>query len=57
MSDRIREILSWYQSENPGVLTNLSRLLNHGRLGGMGRIEVLRRTRQRMIHFTTSSLP
>lgn len=36
MSDRIREILGWYRGENPGVLTNLSRLLNHGRLGGTG---------------------
>ncbi|MGC1376966.1 MAG: class I fructose-bisphosphate aldolase [Anaerolineales bacterium] len=41
MSDRIREILGWYRSENPGVLTNLSRLLNHGRLGGAGRMIIL----------------
>ena len=41
MSDRIREILSWYRSENPGVLTNLSRLLNHGRLGGTGHMIIL----------------
>jgi len=36
MSERIREILSGYRSENPGVLANLSRLLNHKRLGGTG---------------------
>ena len=41
MNDRIREILSWYQGENPGVLTNLSRLLNHGRLGGTGHMIIL----------------
>jgi class I fructose-bisphosphate aldolase len=41
MSDRIREILSWYRGENPGVLTNLSRLLNHGRLGGTGHMIIL----------------
>jgi class I fructose-bisphosphate aldolase len=41
MSDRIREILGWYRGENPGVLTNLSRLLNHGRLGGTGRMIIL----------------
>jgi fructose-bisphosphate aldolase, class I len=41
MSDRIREILGWYRGENPGVLTNLSRLLNHGRLGGTGRLLIL----------------
>jgi fructose-bisphosphate aldolase, class I len=41
MSDRIREILSWYRSDNPGVMTNLSRLLNHGRLGGTGHMIIL----------------
>ena len=41
MTDRIREILSWYRSENPGVLTNLSRLLNHGALGGTGHMIIL----------------
>src|SRR6266571_4054259 len=30
MNDRIREILSWYGSENPGTRTNLARMLNHG---------------------------
>lgn len=41
MNDRIREILSWYKGENPGVLTNLFRLLNHGRLSGTGRMIIL----------------
>ncbi|GCE03572.1 class I fructose-bisphosphate aldolase [Dictyobacter aurantiacus] len=41
MKDRIREILSWYSSENPGVLTNLARMLNHGRLGGTGKMVIL----------------
>jgi len=41
MSDRTREILGWYRSENPGVLTNLFRLLNHGRLGGTGHMVIL----------------
>ncbi len=41
MGDRIREILGWYRSENPGVLTNLYRLLNHGRLGGTGHMIIL----------------
>ena len=41
MTDRIREILGWYRGENPGVLTNLSRLLNHGRLGGTGYMVIL----------------
>jgi class I fructose-bisphosphate aldolase len=41
MSDRVREILGWYRGENPGVLANLSRLLNHGRLGGTGHMIIL----------------
>ncbi|MDQ2906503.1 MAG: class I fructose-bisphosphate aldolase [Chloroflexota bacterium] len=41
MNDRIREMLSWYASENPGVRTNLARMLNHGRLGGTGKMVIL----------------
>lgn len=41
MNNRTREILSYYKGENPGVLTNLARLLNHGRLGGTGRMLIL----------------
>lgn len=41
MTDRTREILSWYASENPGVRTNLARLLNHGRLAGTGKLVIL----------------
>jgi class I fructose-bisphosphate aldolase len=41
MTDRVREILSWYQSDNPGTLTNLARLLNHGRLGRTGKLVIL----------------
>jgi class I fructose-bisphosphate aldolase len=41
MTDRVREILSWYESDNPGTLTNLYRLLNHGRLAGTGKLVIL----------------
>ncbi|HWL93247.1 MAG TPA: class I fructose-bisphosphate aldolase [Phycisphaerae bacterium] len=41
MTERVREILSWYRSDTPGVLTNLARMLNHGRLGGTGRMVIL----------------
>lgn len=41
MSDKTKEILSWYAGENPGVLTNMHRLLNHGRLAGTGKIIIL----------------
>lgn len=41
MTPRVREILGWYRSESVGVLTNLARLLNHGRLGGTGKMVIL----------------
>jgi fructose-bisphosphate aldolase, class I len=41
MTPRIKEILSWYGSDNPGTLTNLSRLLNHGKLAGTGKMVIL----------------
>jgi len=41
MNDRIREILSCYDSENPGVRTSLARILNHGTLAGTGRLVIL----------------
>src|SRR5262249_51694959 len=41
MNERVREILGWYGSDTPGTLTNLARLLNHGRLGGTGRFVIL----------------
>src|SRR5438552_17814519 len=41
MSERVREILSWYGSDNPGTLRNLARLLNAGTLAGTGRFVIL----------------
>jgi len=38
---RVAEILGYYQGQNPGVLTNLARLLTHGRLGGTGKLVIL----------------
>lgn len=40
-TDRVREILSWYESDNPGTKTNIARLLNHGRLAGTGKLVIL----------------
>jgi class I fructose-bisphosphate aldolase len=40
-TSRVREILSWYPSDNPGTLANLYRLLNHGRLAGTGKLVIL----------------
>jgi len=41
MTPRVKEILSWYASENPGTLANLSRLLNTGTLAGTGKLVIL----------------
>jgi class I fructose-bisphosphate aldolase len=37
----IDTIMSWYNSENPGVRANLYRILNHGKLAGTGRMLIL----------------
>jgi class I fructose-bisphosphate aldolase len=41
MNKRIKEILSWYAGESPGILTNLARMLNHGTLAGTGKMVIL----------------
>jgi fructose-bisphosphate aldolase, class I len=41
MTKHTKEILSWYGSDNPGTLTNLARLLNHGKLAGTGKLLIL----------------
>jgi class I fructose-bisphosphate aldolase len=41
MTPRVKDILSWYGAANPGVLTNLARLMNHGRLAGTGKLVIL----------------
>ncbi len=40
-TDRVKQILSWYPSDNPGTLTNLYRLLNTGTLAGTGKLVIL----------------
>ena len=40
-TDRVRQILSWYASENPGVKAQLYRFLNTGRLAGTGKMVIL----------------
>ncbi len=41
MANRVDEILSWYGSDNPGVLKNLRWMLDSGRLGGTGKLVIL----------------
>ncbi|HLK37831.1 MAG TPA: class I fructose-bisphosphate aldolase [Polyangiaceae bacterium] len=40
-TDRVKQILSWYSSENVGVKTNLARMMNHGALAGTGKFVIL----------------
>lgn len=40
-TDRVKQILSWYSSDNVGVKTNLARMLNHGTLAGTGKLVIL----------------
>ena len=41
LTSRTKEILSWYRGQSPGVLTNLARLLSHGKLSGTGKLVIL----------------
>ena len=41
LTSKVKEILSWYEGENPGVKTSLARFLMHGRLGGTGKLVIL----------------
>lgn len=41
ISDKVKQILSHYESENPGVKANITRILMHGKLGGTGKLVVL----------------
>src|SRR6185436_8182574 len=38
---RVREILSWYASDNPGTKANLARMMNNGLLAGTGKMVIL----------------
>ncbi|MDH5753232.1 MAG: class I fructose-bisphosphate aldolase [Deltaproteobacteria bacterium] len=39
--NRVKEILGWYNGENPGVLANLARMMMHGTLGYTGKMVIL----------------
>src|SRR5579883_1332997 len=40
-SERVRKILSYYESDNPGTKANLARILMQGKLGGTGKLVIL----------------
>ena len=37
----VKNILGWYEADNPGSKANLARILNHGQLGGTGKLVIL----------------
>lgn len=41
MTNRVADILSWYESDSPGTRANLARMLNQGRLAGTGKLVIL----------------
>jgi class I fructose-bisphosphate aldolase len=41
ITQRVKRILDWYESDNPGTKTNLARILGHGKLGGTGKLVIL----------------
>ncbi|MFX1250315.1 MAG: class I fructose-bisphosphate aldolase [Promethearchaeota archaeon] len=41
LTDRVKEILGYYKHENPGVLRNLARMMNTGKLAGTGKFVIL----------------
>src|SRR5580700_6881453 len=41
LTRKVKEILSYYESDNPGTKGNLARILSHGKLGGTGRLLIL----------------
>ncbi len=41
VSQKVKNILSGYESDNPGTKGNLARILMHGKLGGTGKLLIL----------------
>jgi class I fructose-bisphosphate aldolase len=40
VTPRIKEILKWYESDNPGTKASIARLLTHGALAGTGKMVI-----------------
>ncbi len=41
LTEQVKTILSWYESDNPGTKANLARILMQGKLGGTGKMVIL----------------
>ncbi len=41
VTTKVKKILSWYESDNPGSKANIARMLMHGKLAGTGKMVIL----------------
>ena len=41
VTQKVKKILDWYESDNPGSKANLARILMEGKLGGTGKLVIL----------------
>ncbi len=41
LTRKVKEILSYYESDSPGTKANIARILMHGKLGGTGKVVIL----------------
>ncbi len=41
ITDTVKNILSWYESDNPGTKSQLARIMMHGELAGTGKLVIL----------------
>jgi class I fructose-bisphosphate aldolase len=41
ITPRVKNILDWYESDNPGTKASLARILSEGKLGGTGKLLIL----------------
>ena len=41
VTQRVKKMLDWYESDNPGTKANLARILMEGKLGGTGKLLIL----------------
>ena len=41
ITEPVKRILDYYESDNPGTKANLARILMEGRLGGTGKLVIL----------------
>ena len=45
LTRKVKQILSWYEADNPGTKANLARMMMHGKLAGTGKLVIRQRLR------------